>query len=135
MDGAIHDHFGLSYAHFLVLPRVALQSMPLDWQEKFVKMLDEMTEELGEDHIPPNGYMVTAIGHNGKFAKHQIPHYRRGSIEKRGGIPTQPCPRPTREHLQKVIKQIEKVSSLRRPLLMHPQQVKDLEQLEKDQNQ
>ncbi|WHM30269.1 hypothetical protein OH540_09560 [Streptomyces sp. BPPL-273] len=41
---AIHAHFGLSYANYLVLPRTLLQSMPDRWQTQFVTLLDEMTE-------------------------------------------------------------------------------------------
>ncbi|MFC8065444.1 hypothetical protein [Streptomyces sp. NPDC057293] len=41
---AIHAHFGLSYANYLVLPRTLLQSMPDRWQTAFVGLLDEMTE-------------------------------------------------------------------------------------------
>ncbi|WP_030186594.1 hypothetical protein, partial [Streptomyces capuensis] len=41
---AIHKHFGLSYANYLVLPRTLLQSMPDAWQNAFVKLLDEMDD-------------------------------------------------------------------------------------------
>lgn len=40
---AIHEHFGLSYANYLVLPRTLLQSMPDEWQERFVTCLDELS--------------------------------------------------------------------------------------------
>src|ERR1700737_46041 len=40
----IHDHFGLSYANYLVLPRTLLQSMPEPWQARFVGMLEELNE-------------------------------------------------------------------------------------------
>lgn len=38
----IQDWFSLSYSSFLVLPRTVLQSMPDDWQAKFVALLDEL---------------------------------------------------------------------------------------------
>ena len=41
-DDFIHSFFGLSYAHYLVLPRSVLQSMPAKWQKKFVKLLNEI---------------------------------------------------------------------------------------------
>ena len=36
----IHEFFELSYAHYLVLPRSLLQSMPVEWQKRFVECLD-----------------------------------------------------------------------------------------------
>ncbi|MEU5596626.1 hypothetical protein [Streptomyces sp. NPDC020298] len=56
---AIHTHFGLSYANYLVLPRTLLQSMPDAWQTKFVALLDEMREAF--DHVPQaEAYRVEA---------------------------------------------------------------------------
>jgi len=49
-DGPIHEHFSLSYANYLVLPRTLLQSMPLDWQEGFVRHLDQLHEAF--QHVP-----------------------------------------------------------------------------------
>lgn len=60
---AIHSHFGLTYAQYLVLPRTALQSMPDEWQSAFVKLLEELNETfeyLPEDTLDPKlGYRVT----------------------------------------------------------------------------
>lgn len=44
-DVPIHDMFGLSYSNYLVLPRSILQSMPVNWQKKFVKLIDEMEDK------------------------------------------------------------------------------------------
>lgn len=58
-DGPIHHHFGLSYNNYLVLPRTLLQSMPLDWQERAVALLDELAAAFS--HIEqPYCYKVTA---------------------------------------------------------------------------
>lgn len=58
-DGPIHRHFGLSYSNYLVLPRTLLQSMPLDWQERAVALLDELAAAFS--HIEqPDCYEVTA---------------------------------------------------------------------------
>ena len=43
-DKDIHTFFGLSYSNYLVLPRTLLQSMPEEWQHKFVRLLDEYQE-------------------------------------------------------------------------------------------
>jgi hypothetical protein len=37
----IHHFFGLSYCSYLVLPRVLLQSMPDEWQARFVAVMRE----------------------------------------------------------------------------------------------
>jgi hypothetical protein len=49
LDGPVHQHFGLSYANYLVLPRTLLQSMPEAWQARFVAMLGELAEAF--DHV------------------------------------------------------------------------------------
>ncbi len=41
----IHTWFGLSYARYLVIPRSVLQSMPNEWQEQFVGLLNELDEK------------------------------------------------------------------------------------------
>lgn len=38
----VHTYFGLSYANYLVLPRTLLQSMPQEWQARFVTLVDEL---------------------------------------------------------------------------------------------
>ena len=41
----IHEWFELSYSNYLVVQRVILQSMSLEWQKRFVKCLDELYEK------------------------------------------------------------------------------------------
>lgn len=56
---AIHLHFSLSYANYLVLPRTLLQSMPDAWQARFVALVDELHEAF--QHVPQaESYEVTA---------------------------------------------------------------------------
>lgn len=56
---AIHLHFSLSYANYLVLPRTLLQSMPDEWQARFVGLLDELDDAF--QHVPQaDAYEVTA---------------------------------------------------------------------------
>lgn len=40
----VHEWFGLSYVNYLTVPRVVLQSMPIEWQERFCSMLDEVND-------------------------------------------------------------------------------------------
>lgn len=58
-DGPIHQHFGLSYANYLVLPRTLLQSMPSGWQAGFVRHLNQLAAAF--QHVPQaEAYEVTA---------------------------------------------------------------------------
>ncbi len=56
---AIHNHFGLTYANYLVLPRTLLQSMPADWQQRFVACLQEYNAAFDAVETP-DAYQVTA---------------------------------------------------------------------------
>lgn len=56
-DHDIAEWFGLSYSNFLVLHRVELEHMPLEWQHRFVRMLNEVNDAY--DHLEhPEGYNV-----------------------------------------------------------------------------
>lgn len=76
-DDSIHSWFGLTYSNYLVLNRAILQSMPGEWQERFVKCLIELDNAY--THVDfPNNYTVNARGEDGRFIKDPIPHYNRG---------------------------------------------------------
>lgn len=79
----IHGWFSLTYANYLCLPRSVLQSMPGEWQERFVGMLNELEARYG--HLDWPEYTVSARK-NGKFIKDPIPHYNRGRtyVEPKG---------------------------------------------------
>lgn len=49
---AIHTWFSLSYANYLVVPRSVLQSMPSEWQTRFVAMLGELDGAFGHLDYP-----------------------------------------------------------------------------------
>lgn len=54
----VHTYFGLSYSNYLVLPRTLLQSMPDEWQTRFVRCLREL--DAAFDHVDQApGYEVT----------------------------------------------------------------------------
>ena len=40
-DDPVHTWFGLTYSSYFVMPRMALQAMPLEWQRKFVSLMEE----------------------------------------------------------------------------------------------
>lgn len=50
--GPVWDAFGLSRAAYLVVPRRTLQSMPLEWQQRFVALMDEAHAYLPADAFP-----------------------------------------------------------------------------------
>jgi hypothetical protein len=76
-DGAVHLWFGLTYANYQVLPRTLLQSMPLEWQDRFVACLEELQEAFW--HVDQaDAFMVRAKDINGRFIADPVPHYSRG---------------------------------------------------------
>lgn len=74
---AVHDFFGTTRANFLVLPRVALQSMPDDWQRRFVELLNDIPEVLPDFvHKEPEKYTVNCRRQDGRYINNPWPHYR-----------------------------------------------------------
>jgi hypothetical protein len=75
---AVHNWFELTYASYLVLPRVLLCDMPRSWQERFVSCLRELDETWKP--VPEEGtYTVNVRGDNGKFVSDPLSNYRRPS--------------------------------------------------------
>ncbi len=70
--------FGLSYASFLVMPRVAMQAMPHDWQEKMAELLHEYDESINTSAFGVHSCFVTAKDSDNKFMKmpKQLTNYR-----------------------------------------------------------
>ncbi|OME55549.1 hypothetical protein BSK59_13820 [Paenibacillus odorifer] len=76
----IHEWFALSYSSYLVLQRSALQSMPEEWQQQFVKLLDKLNDH-GYYQLMPEGsydFMVKLRNKDGKFIKDPLVNYDRG---------------------------------------------------------
>lgn len=42
----VHHWFELTYAQYLTIPRSVLQSMPDEWQRRFVKCMEELDETI-----------------------------------------------------------------------------------------
>lgn len=86
----IHVWFNLTYASYLVLPRSILQSMPLEWQRRFVKCLREL-DAVSPDDVA-SSYWVRAHDENNRFTADTYARYDRGRrkvILK--GIPCEHC--------------------------------------------
>lgn len=78
----IHGWFSLSYASWLTVPRLVMQSMPSEWQAKMVALLDEMNETF--DWCPEGAdYRVMERCEDGKLRRPDLElcDYRRGSVE------------------------------------------------------
>lgn len=59
-NGPIHGWFELTYSSYQVLPRVLMQSMPLDWQHRMVACLEEMRAAF--EHVEkPDSYKVEPV--------------------------------------------------------------------------
>lgn len=93
-----HDHihvwFELTYANYLVLPRSILQSMPGDWQKRFVACLTEL-QEAARDVPQAEQYRVHVTDARGRFVSDPVPHYNRG----RTRVPLRTLPPSGREEL------------------------------------
>jgi len=78
-DGAIHGWFELSYAKYLVLQRTLLQSMPLEWQDKFVELLEDMHKAFsGIPELRKMSYEVNVKDEDGRFISDPFRDYERG---------------------------------------------------------
>lgn len=58
-DGPVHTWFSLSYANFLTWPRAYMQSMPLEWQRRFVELAEELAAAYPD--TPAADYEVKAV--------------------------------------------------------------------------
>ncbi len=64
----LHQWFGLSYASFLILPRVLMQAMPNKWQGKMAELLNDFGDEF--DNMPDDAVNFTVRStRNGKMIK------------------------------------------------------------------
>lgn len=79
----LHLWFGLSYASFLVMPRVAMQQMPQEWKEKMAELLNEYDETINMSAFGVHSCHVTVKDKNNKFMKmpEELVNYRHPSRE------------------------------------------------------
>jgi hypothetical protein len=73
----VNDWFELSYASFLVIPRVILQDMPEEWQHKFVALLDELDARYPNQPEVGTRVQVTDLDGNLIKTPADIINYRR----------------------------------------------------------
>lgn len=73
--GPLHAWFELSYAQYLTIPRSVLQSMPIEWQERFARCLYELDAKF--DWRPPEGrYWCRLKDSHGHFVHDPLMEYR-----------------------------------------------------------
>jgi len=53
-NDAIHTWFNLTYASYLILPRTMLQSMPDEWQKRFVRCLEDLRDAIPDEYLLPS---------------------------------------------------------------------------------
>lgn len=68
-ESPIHNAFGLTRASYFVAPRSVLERMPLEWQEQFVKLVEQIPDT-GHD------YAVKLRDKRGRFIKDRLAAYR-----------------------------------------------------------
>lgn len=71
-SGELWTWFGLSYASFLVLPRVLMHEMPIEWQDKMAALLHEYDETFDTSSVC-HSVIVSAKDKNNRFMK--MPEY------------------------------------------------------------
>lgn len=77
----VHLWFGLSYASWLTIPRIVMESMPLRWQYAMVALLNEMDETF--DWMPDDLRLYVTARKGSKFVAlpSELCDYRHGSVE------------------------------------------------------
>jgi hypothetical protein len=75
-----HEWFGLSYSSYLVIPRLALEHMPHDWQRRMIDLLNEASDKHGLQ--TPSDYEVYRRSKRGHWCGDPWRHYRRGNYDE-----------------------------------------------------
>lgn len=93
-DEPLNLWFELSYAQFLTVPRLVMQSMPVEWQRQMAVLLQELDETF--DWRPIEGrYWVRLKDNHGRFMDAPLNDYRRGSCEHLRIKPLAPNRKPS----------------------------------------
>ena len=77
VESPVHVRFGLTYASYLVLPRLMLAQAPFEWQQRLVALIDEFNETFR--HVERNdNYTVQVRDNRGRFVRDPLADYRHG---------------------------------------------------------
>ncbi|AUR92983.1 hypothetical protein NVP1181O_19 [Vibrio phage 1.181.O._10N.286.46.C9] len=74
----LSEWFGLSYSSFCVMPRVLMEDMPDEWQEKMAELLNQYDDAFDQSKVGIDGCRVQATMDN-KLVKmpSELLNYRR----------------------------------------------------------
>lgn len=75
-DTKLWGWFGLTYASYLVLPRSIICDMPLEWQDKFGELLEELDNTFKCAPLDGHKYFVYTRDTKGRFIEDQLKYYR-----------------------------------------------------------
>jgi hypothetical protein len=78
MDRDIHTWFNLTYANYLVIPRSVMQSMPEEWQFKFVALLEKMDETGWRERLPDASFYQVEMRNDKHKVADPFREYDRG---------------------------------------------------------
>jgi len=84
-QGPVWGWFSLTYASYAVLPRAVICEMPIEWQKKFVALMDEVSDTLEWDE--PNSYTVQIRDKKGRFTYDPLCSYKyppANAVRKKG---------------------------------------------------
>jgi hypothetical protein len=70
----IHNYFELSYAQYITIPRTVLQSMPVEWQIRFVECMTELDKLIDWRQ----NYYTYLRDKKGRFMNDPLADYERG---------------------------------------------------------
>jgi hypothetical protein len=92
----VHGWFELSYASYLVLQRSLMEAMPVRWQLRFVRLMDEVKLEFDTRKIHSD-FRVIAMDGN-RFVQDPLRFYRHvdreliDSVRRKRGVAVEPHP-------------------------------------------
>lgn len=70
----VHSWFSLSYAAYAVQQRAILERMPVEWQKRYVVLMNELEDTI--DHDGPTEFVVQPRDDRGRFTKDPLANYR-----------------------------------------------------------
>lgn len=77
IEDPIHNFFCLTYCSYQVVPRSIAQSMPVEWQRRFVRLMRQMEITCSKHGIETPDYTVYAHA-KGKRITDDFRNYNRG---------------------------------------------------------
>lgn len=76
----VHGWFELSYSSYFTIPRSVLEAMPVEWQRKFIALVNEMNDTLDWGTCLPipmqDRYTVYLRDGAGRFLRDPLANYR-----------------------------------------------------------